>query len=411
MAFLAANLLGALGPLANFAQVADLGVSHKHQHEQMQWTRRAYRLDARTLRIDLLNAVKEDVRDHHNTHAGRIDTLLLVHTLLLTFALATLQFSDQYVPKTADKCPDCVEARYPTLVSIWVYLIAAILILPFWCILMLLWCKLQLDRWLELSVRRLNYELRQTLQSDHFNMAHTTERTMVDAAASELENVEQAIARLGGFVADHQDRFAKVWSGECETMVNVTTNLLWVNAVVAVSITAGMFWMFLRNNLSSHHRVATHFVILVVAGLLAPLGYLAFKGIRRARKRKARNNVEDYLSCGSEVDEEQAVLGNSGDEWTPSLARRISRGPAYFAAALRRTAGSEPAIRQPLLDHSASFRLGNGRSRRESSPPASKRPEANGLHQSSSSPARRASWGLPGFAPQASSGSSARPPA
>ena len=120
------------------------------------------------VRIDLLNAVKEDVRDHHQTYASRIDTwwndqpmfawfpvlcsmlvfhlvewvlisflrpptckrlwtlphwwhfdshfmtgcdqtssakdwktkdtLLVVHTLLLTFALATLQYSDQFVP-------------------------------------------------------------------------------------------------------------------------------------------------------------------------------------------------------------------------------------------------------------------------------------------------------------------------
>eukprot|EP00435_Cladocopium_sp_Y103_P049798 s459_g15.t1 len=66
--------------------------------------------------IDLLNAVKEDVRDHHQTYASRIDTLLVVHTLLLTFALATLQYSDQFVPVSG--CVECEENEHPWLVSL-----------------------------------------------------------------------------------------------------------------------------------------------------------------------------------------------------------------------------------------------------------------------------------------------------
>lgn len=337
----AASVLGAMGHLANFGQVAEFGVSHVHQREQMQWARRAYRLDARTLRIDLLNAVKEDVRDHHTTHAGRIDTLLLVHTLLLTFALATLQFSGQYVPQTGESCPECVEVAYPFLVAIWVYLIAAILILPFWCILMLLWCKLQLDRWLELSVRRLNFELRQTLNSGSMTLVQgagrggTGQQNLSDAACKELESVEQAITRLGGFVADHQDRFAQVWQGECESMVSVTTNLLWVNAVVAVTITAGMFWMFLRNDLSSFHRLANHFLILVTSGLLAPLGYLAIKALRRMPIGLRKASTDEYVSCtaGESDDDPQTDYVRVDDSLsTPSIVRRLSGSPAAVAA-------------------------------------------------------------------------------
>jgi len=33
------------------------------------------------------------------------DTLLVVHTLLLTFALATLQYSDQFVPVSGVEMP------------------------------------------------------------------------------------------------------------------------------------------------------------------------------------------------------------------------------------------------------------------------------------------------------------------
>lgn len=336
MAFSAASgVLSMMGHLANLGQVAEIGVSLKHQQEQMEWAQRAYRLDARTLRIDLLNAVKEDVRDHHNTHAGRIDTLLLVHILLLTFALATLQFSDQYVPQTADSCPECVEVAYPMLVSIWVYMIAAILILPFWCILMLLWCKLQLDRWMELSVRHLNGELRNTLQPNS-SFGEQLSLSSLDAAVSrELEAVEQAVTRLGGFVVDHQDRFAQVWTGECDNMVRASTNFLWVNAVLAVSITSGMFWMFLRNKLASYSRLAMHFMILVSVGLLAPLGYY----IGRGRRHPALGGVtsDEYVSCSDDGDGDQPDFLQAG--WSsgtqPRVLRRISRSSAAFAAALR----------------------------------------------------------------------------
>merc|ERR1719362_562272 len=127
-------------------------------------------------------------------------------------------------------------------------MIAAILILPFWCILMLLWCKLKLDGWLKLSVRRLNTELRGTLSSSAFYT--------VDQAFEEMESVEQAIHRLGNFVCEHQDNFAQIWRGECSGMIWAATTLLWVNVVVAVSITAGMFWMFVMNNLEEHRGSA-----------------------------------------------------------------------------------------------------------------------------------------------------------
>eukprot|EP00913_Durusdinium_trenchii_P024841 g23316.t1 len=115
-----ATLLNGIGHLANLGQFVEIGQGQAFQREQMQWARRAYCLDSRALRIDLLNAVKEDTED----------TLLVVHTLLLTFALATLQYSDQFVPVSG--CVECEENEHPWLVTCWVYAVSGILILPFW---------------------------------------------------------------------------------------------------------------------------------------------------------------------------------------------------------------------------------------------------------------------------------------
>ncbi|CAK9049524.1 unnamed protein product [Durusdinium trenchii] len=250
-----ATLLNGIGHLANLGQFVEIGQGQAFQREQMQWARRAYCLDSRALRIDLLNAVKEDVRDHHQTYASRIDTLLVVHTLLLTFALATLQYSDQFVPVSG--CVECEENEHPWLVTCWVYAVSGILILPFWGIVLLIWSKLQLDHWLENSIGRLNVELRQSLSAD------VNVESLGDREGTELlERVEGAVTRLSSFVVEHQESFKRVWNQECRFMISAATVFLWVSCVLAILITAGMFWLFLQNHMTDQHRhAATHFAL------------------------------------------------------------------------------------------------------------------------------------------------------
>ncbi|CAK8993422.1 unnamed protein product [Durusdinium trenchii] len=233
----------------------EMKMSMAFQREQMQWARRAYCLDSRALRIDLLNAVKEDVRDHHQTYASRIDTLLVVHTLLLTFALATLQYSDQFVPVSG--CVECEENEHPWLVTCWVYAVSGILILPFWGIVLLIWSKLQLDHWLESLSADVNVE------------------SLGDREGTELlERVEGAVTRLSSFVVEHQESFKRVWNQECRFMISAATVFLWVSCVLAILITAGMFWLFLQNHMTDQHRhAATHFALCTILGLLAPVAY------------------------------------------------------------------------------------------------------------------------------------------
>lgn len=262
-----ATLLNGIGHLANLGQFVEIGQGQAFQREQMQWARRAYCLDSRALRIDLLNAVKEDVRDHHQTYASRIDTLLVVHTLLLTFALATLQYSDQFVPVSG--CVECEENEHPWLVTCWVYAVSGILILPFWGIVLLIWSKLQLDHWLENSIGRLNVELRQSLSAD------VNVESLGDREGTELlERVEGAVTRLSSFVVEHQESFKRVWNQECRFMISAATVFLWVSCVLAILITAGMFWLFLQNHMTDQHRhAATHFALCTILGLLAPVAY------------------------------------------------------------------------------------------------------------------------------------------
>jgi len=307
-----ATLLGAVGHLANLGQFVEIGQGHAYQREQMAWARRAYCLDSRALRIDLMNAVKEDVRDHHQTYAGRIDTLLLVHTLLFTFSLATLQYSDEFVPQSG--CVDCVESLHPWLVIAWVYAVSAILILPFWSMVMLIWSKLQLDRWLESALGRLNLELRGSLAvvpgdaafaagpAANAGAGTSAGAGMTDEqkGADLLDRVEGAVTRLSGFVVDHQESFKRIWGKECRTMISASTVFLWVSCVLAIGITAGMFWLFLQNHMEGKHKNAgTHFLVCTLCGLLAPAIYALAKGgpLKSVAEDIPAENFEDCIEA------------------------------------------------------------------------------------------------------------------
>jgi len=302
-------MLGAVGHLANLGQFAELGQAAVYQREQIEWTRRFFQLDLHTLRLDLLNAVKEDIRDVYGTYAGRIDTLLLVQTLLFTFGLATLQFSDQFIPQTPEQCGNCVETRYPSVYFAWVILVGAVLILPFWCMVMSIWCKLQLDKWLEQCLGRVNHELRAALRAKTFYAALDPRITASKSkkAATESDHEDEAAAReaarafveqLGEFMAEYQRRFSRLWGRECGTMVRASSFLLWVSASVAVLLTSLMFWLLLAN----HGPPGTSYVFftLMTVGLLMPAVY----ALTNCCTRKGTGDQDQNLfeSCASHMD-------------------------------------------------------------------------------------------------------------
>ncbi|CAJ1375226.1 unnamed protein product [Effrenium voratum] len=323
-----ATLLNGIGHLANLGQFVEIGQGQAFQREQMQWARRAYCLDSRALRIDLLNAVKEDVRDHHQTYASRIDTLLVVHTLLLTFALATLQYSDQFVPVSG--CVECEENEHPWLVTCWVYSVSGILILPFWGTLRLIWSKLQLDHWLENSIGRLNVELRRSLSAD----SNCTEPSEDRDGTQLLDKVEGAVTRLSTFVVEHQESFKKVWNQECRFMISAATVFLWGSCILAILITSGMFWLFLQNHMAGQHRhAASHFALCTLSGLIAPVFYGLWYRLSCAR----RPSVDIFEDC-IEPELPQAIRCHEGAPSGPlsSVETSISAASSRAAALLTR---------------------------------------------------------------------------
>eukprot|EP00494_Astrolonche_serrata_P028019 UN28284 len=70
--------------LVESAQMAQDWYLHK---EEMNLAKRSFALDRRSLNIDLVNTIREDLRDLCSQRYGRIDNLMVVNTLVLSFRL------------------------------------------------------------------------------------------------------------------------------------------------------------------------------------------------------------------------------------------------------------------------------------------------------------------------------------
>ena len=94
---------GVLDASMNPVQIAQEAYYHK---EDMQWVRQAYKLDQRSLNIDIVNTIREDLRDMMGQRSGRIENLMVVNTLLLSFAFDFV--TNGTFPPTGDNSPWCV---------------------------------------------------------------------------------------------------------------------------------------------------------------------------------------------------------------------------------------------------------------------------------------------------------------
>lgn len=272
-----------VGPLAitvldqvqNVFSVGEVAQNEIHHKEQLMWTKKAHHLDSISLRLDALDHAKEEIRSHYDTHVGRIDALLLVLAVIWPFALNTIQFSGPFIPKTQDECPTCVEARNPWLVGVWVFLIGVVLILPFWGILMLLRCKMKLERWFEHALAGLKRERKVIVRTVNTDIPEAQQERL-DA------RTQQIVFRLVNIVLDYQEYLSRIWSKECSHLVHSATSLLWMSAIGALLLTALSMWVFLVNS-GGHFQYASHILrTIVISGCVGPGAYVVVQWYRSA---------------------------------------------------------------------------------------------------------------------------------
>lgn len=123
--------------LVESAQMAQDWYLHK---EEMTFAKKAFALDRRALNVDLVNTIREDLRDLCSQRYGRIDNLMVVNTLVLSFSFGF-----------------CCEGTFPEaeyyreehfFMCIYALFMGLTLVFPFWSIWYALECKNCLDSFL-----------------------------------------------------------------------------------------------------------------------------------------------------------------------------------------------------------------------------------------------------------------------
>uniref|UniRef100_A0A7S4W1E0 Uncharacterized protein n=1 Tax=Alexandrium monilatum TaxID=311494 RepID=A0A7S4W1E0_9DINO len=135
--------VGAAGALVGLFGLGQSSAYHKHN---LQWAEIDYFLQVRQVHIDTLNNMREDLRDMYELDGRKIDTNMIVATLLLAIGFGfvvegTFPASD---PGKSDAGHQTYEDQHNMRV-VYAVVAAFALLCPFWSMLALIECRRRLD--------------------------------------------------------------------------------------------------------------------------------------------------------------------------------------------------------------------------------------------------------------------------
>jgi len=218
--------------LVESAQMAQDWYLHK---EEMQFNKQSIVLDKKSLTIDLVNTIREDLRDLFQSRAVRIDNLMLVNTLLLSFSFGFV----------------CEAA----LLIIYCILCAMTLVAPFWSIWFGLECKQKLDSFLnEILTQRTDDRLRLETWIGFYNA------------------------------------FALYWSSQCQWYYKIALNLFWIGMLFALTLCCVLL-LLVFEDLFPYDYLGALFVGIVGSNIFIALGLITKKCIYWCFHLGAANDI------------------------------------------------------------------------------------------------------------------------
>lgn len=226
-----------------FGQGLDLMQGEMHQTEQVLWTQKQYRLDVFSFTIDILDKTKDEIRDLYDCYSGRIDTLMVLHTLLLTLGFAVMGYNDTMFPRNT-----IMEDQNITLRKAWLVCFASVqatgMIMPLWAIACLVKCRQRLESWLDDSLRSLHKQLTTKMQGRE---ALQEERRVADSKTLDVLR-EKNLKEVVGLLSQCHEKFDEMWEDNCKGPYRVASMLLWCNVILAVANAGIQMGVFLKRN-------------------------------------------------------------------------------------------------------------------------------------------------------------------
>jgi len=215
--------------LVESAQMAQDWYLHK---EEMQFNQQAMMIDRKGLSIDLVNTVREDLRDLFQSRATRIDNLMLVNTLLLSFSFGFV-CEGTFPPGDSEEF----------MLVVYVILCGMTLVAPFWSIWFGLECKQKLDHFL-------NEMLSQ----------RTDDRLKLETW-------------LGFYKA-----FEKYWKLQCQSYYKIALNLFWIGMLLALALCCVLLYLVFED-LFPETSVRLVFVSIVGFNIVIAIAFILKRAV------------------------------------------------------------------------------------------------------------------------------------
>uniref|UniRef100_A0A7S1PKI2 Uncharacterized protein n=1 Tax=Alexandrium catenella TaxID=2925 RepID=A0A7S1PKI2_ALECA len=136
-----------LGSLLAFVSLGQAACYHRHD---LQWAEIDYFLQVRQVHIETLNNMREDLLDMYEMDGRKIDTRMIVATLLLGIGFGFVVEGTFPAPDPGDDSPKVGIYKAQHMARIVYSIFAALALLsPFWSMLALMECRRRLDFFME----------------------------------------------------------------------------------------------------------------------------------------------------------------------------------------------------------------------------------------------------------------------
>lgn len=171
-----------------------IGICQQYHYgrRDQQWARMSFDMSQQDMRIGLLSTVREEIRDQVTLCTASLDNMMLVSTLMLSIGFGFVV--ENVMPPHAEKHDHALE--YCLRVA-YAFLTAFSLVFPFWCLVLALRMRYEVDTIVKDSVGEIHHQLIHILNQGSISVGGTLRRlgTLSTHESERLTSVQHAERR------------------------------------------------------------------------------------------------------------------------------------------------------------------------------------------------------------------------
>lgn len=176
--------------------------SYHYGRRDQQWQRMGWDLAQQGMRVELLSTVREEIRDQVTICVSSLDNLMLVSTLMLSIGFGFVV--ENVMPPKPEGHDHLVEKTLRVLYSL---LCAFSLVFPFWCLILALRMRYEVDAVVKDHVGEIHHQLIHVLRRGNISVQGALERLGDEKDAEKL----QAEARQARRAQRNMSRTKRAW--------------------------------------------------------------------------------------------------------------------------------------------------------------------------------------------------------